>query len=223
MNNTLSYFPNFNKYKTIQIFNRIQNHQLTYNENKFNSSNLFNKIESIRGNNPSNLYYKTENNPHVDNINNKKYKSKGKNIISNLKNLSVQKNKIYNNNINIFKFKNDTCSKTINSNFTGKKIFLSKYALMNKRKLSENEKNKNNIQYLLCNDGKDNNTLEINSTFFDQYKKNNANRYLNTFNGNFFSTKIEKELNDILNKNKNNKTENSSDNNKNQFNDKSNY
>ena len=222
MNNTLSYFPNFNKYKTIQIFNRIQNHQLTYNENKFNSSNLFNKIESIRGNNPSNLYYKTENNPHVGNINNKKYKSKGKNIISNLKNLSVQKNKIYNNNINIFKFKNDACSKTINSNFTGKKIFLSKYALMNKRKLSENEKNKNNIQYLLCNDGKDNNTLEINSTFFDQYK-NNANRYLNTFNGNFFSTKIEKELNDILNKNKNNKTENSSDNNKNQFNDKSNY
>ena len=222
MNNTLSYFPNFNKYKTIQIFNRTQNHQLTYNENKHNSSNLFNKIESIIGNNLSNLYYQTEKNAYANYKDIYKYKNKGKNIINNLKNLSVQKNKIYNNNnnINILKFKHDTCNKTINSHFTGKKVFLSKYSLMNKRKLSENEKNKNNIQYLLCNDGKDNKTLEINSTLFEQYQ-NNVNRYLNTCNGNFFSTKIEKELNDILNKNKNNKTENNSDNNKNQFNDKS--
>ena len=66
MNNTLSYFPNFNKYKTIQTFNRTQNHQLTYNENKHNSSNLFNKIESIIGNNLSNLYYQTEKNAYAN-------------------------------------------------------------------------------------------------------------------------------------------------------------
>ena len=214
MNNTLSTFSDLNKYKTIQIFNREHNHQLTNNENKYNLSYLFNKIESVRGNHRSNLNFHSEKNTY---INNKKHINNEQNVINNLKHLSIKKKKIFNNNINILKFNNDVCSKTINTNFTGKKILFSKYNLMNKSKLSENEKNKNknNIKYLLSKDGKGNKTLEINSTVFEKY-----NNIHGLNNGKFFSTKIEKELNDILNKNKNIKSENSSDNYKNQFNDK---
>ena len=214
MNNTLSTFSDFNKYKTIQIFNREHNHQLTNNENKYNLSYLFNKIESVRGNHRSNLNFHSEKNTY---INNKKHINKEQSVISNLKHLSIKKKKIFNNNINILKFNNDVCSKTINTNFTGKKILFSKYNLMNKSKLSENEKNKNknNIKYLLTKDGKGNKTLEINSTVFEKY-----NNIHGLNNGKFFSTKIEKELNDILNKNKNIKSENNSDNYKTQFNDK---
>ena len=218
MNNTISTFSDFNKYRTIQILYKEQNHPLANNDYNFNYSNLFNKIESIRGNHHPNIYYQTENNILV---NNKKNKDKNQNVINNLKQLSVKKKKIFNNNINILQFNNDICSKTPNPNFTGKKIFLSRYPLVNKNKIAENEKNKNNnIKYLLCNDGKDNKTLEINSTILD---KCNNHGYLNINNGNLFSTKIEKELNDILNKNKNLKTENNSDNYKSPFNDKSSY
>ena len=218
MNNTISTFSDFNKYRTIQILYKEQNHPLANNDYNFNYSNLFNKIESIRGNHHPNIYYQTENNILV---NNKKNKDKNQNVINNLKQLSVKKKKIFNNNINILQFNNDICSKTPNPNFTGKKIFLSRYPLINKNKIAENEKNKNNnIKYLLCNDGKDNKTLEINSTILE---KCNNHGYLNINNGNLFSTKIEKELNDILNKNKNLKTENNSDNYKNLFNDKSSY
>ena len=124
MNNTISTFSDFNKYRTIQILYKEQNHPLANNDYKFNYSNLFNKIESIRGNHHPNIYYQTENNILV---NNKKNKDKNQNVINNLKQLSVKKKKIFNNNINILQFNNDICSKTPNPNFTGKKIFLSRY------------------------------------------------------------------------------------------------
>ena len=209
MNNTISSFSNFNKYKTIPILAIAQNKS---NDNEYNYSNHLNQIDSVLGSQYTNKYLQTENNSRIRNI---KYTSQ--NFMGSLNHLSVKKKKVLNNNINILQFNNNICSKTVNNNFTGKKILLSKYPLFNRNRILENEKNKN-IKYLLYKDGKDNKTLEINSTFFD---KNIANGYFNINKGDFFSTKIEKELNDILNKNKNYKKENNNDSHKNKINNES--
>ena len=209
MNNTISSFSNFNKYKTIPILAIAQN---SSNDNEYNFSKHLNQIDSIMGSQYTNKYLQTENYTGIRNI-----KHTGQNYIGYLNNLSAKKKKIFNNNINILQFKINICSKTPNNNFTGKKILLSKYPLFNRNRILEKEKNKNN-KYLLYKDGKENKTLEINSTFFD---KNNVNGYFNLNKGDYFSTKIEKVLNDILNKTKNNKIENNNDNYKNKINNES--
>ena len=132
----------------------------------------------------------------LSNIKNKKQK-----VIPSIKHLNINKRKIFSNNINLLKFNNDICSKTVNNNFIGKKIILSKYPLMNLNKISNNKEN---------NDGKENKAIEINSTFFE----NNGFGIMNGNKGQYYLRKIEKELNDILNKTKKNKLENNVDNHK---------
>ena len=72
---------------------------------------------------------------------------------------------------------------------------------MNLNKISNNKEN---------NDGKENKAIEINSTFFE----NNGFGIMNGNKGQYYLRKIEKELNDILNKTKKNKLENNVDNHK---------
>ena len=132
----------------------------------------------------------------LSNIKNKKQK-----VIPSIKHLNINKRKIFSNNINLLKFNNDICSKTVNNNFIGKKIILSKYPLMNLNKISNNKEN---------NDGKENKAIEINSTFFE----NNGFGIMNGNKGQYYLRKIEKELNDILNKTKIDKLENNVDNHK---------
>ena len=192
MNNTITSFSIFNKYRTIPILATIQS-QSTDDKLKYNYSNHLNQIESIKSNLYSHSYLQTD---PLSNIKNKKQK-----IIPSIKHLNINKRKIFSNNINLLKFNNDICSKTVNNNFIGKKIILSKYPLMNLNKISNNKEN---------NDGKENKAIEINSTFFE----NNGFGIMNGNKGQYYLRKIEKELNDILNKTKKNKLENNVDNHK---------
>ena len=192
MNNTITSFSIFNKYRTIPILATIQS-QSTDDKLKYNYSNHLNQIESIKSNLYSHSYLQTD---PLSNIKNKKQK-----VIPSIKHLNINKRKIFSNNINLLKFNNDICSKTVNNNFIGKKIILSKYPLMNLNKISNNKEN---------NDGKENKAIEINSTFFE----NNGIGIMNGNKGQYYLRKIEKELNDILNKTKKNKLENNVDNHK---------
>ena len=203
MNKTISSLIYFNKYRTIPILNGIQS-QSTDNENKYNYSNHLNQIESIKSSIYTNSYLQTDNTINAKLIH--------KNI-KNLKNLSVKRRKIYNNNFNILKFNNAVCN-TINNNFTGKKILLSKYSLLNRNKISENTKIKNNIKNLFYNKEKENKNIEINSTFFDEKFKRNLLTNSNVNKGEYLSTKIENELNKILNKTKINNSKDGHKNNK---------
>ena len=128
------------------------------------------------------------------------------------KKINNNNKKIFNNNINIIKFNKDICSKTTNNYFIGKKIILSKYPLINLNKIAEKGKNMKNSLY---SDSKENKTIEINSTFFE---KNNPFRNINNAKG---VAKIEKGINDLLNKTKINKLEYNSDNHKSNLNNKS--
>ena len=192
MNNTITSFSIFNKYRTIPILATIQS-QSTDDKLKYNYSNHLNQIESIKSNLYSHSYLQTD---PLSNIKNKKQK-----VVPSIKHLNINKRKIFSNNINLLKFNNDICSKTVNNNFIGKKIILSKYPLMNLNKISNNKEN---------NDGKENKAIEINSTFFE----NNGIGIMNGNKGQYYLRKIEKELNDILNKTKINKLENHVDNHK---------
>ena len=192
MNNTITSFSIFSKYRTIPILATIQS-QSTDDRLKYNYSNHLNQIESIKSNLYSHSYLQTD---PLSNIKNKKQK-----VIPSIKHLNINKRKIFSNNINLLKFNNDICSKTVNNNFIGKKIILSKYPLMNLNKISTNKEN---------NDGKENKAIEINSTFFE----NNGFGIMNGNKGQYYLRKIEKELNDILNKTKKNKLENNVDNHK---------
>ena len=192
MNNTITSFSIFNKYRTIPILATIQS-QSTDDKLKYNYSNHLNQIESIKSNLYSHSYLQTD---PLSNIKNKKQK-----VIPSIKHLNINKRKIFSNNINLLKFNNDICSKTVNNNFIGKKIILSKYPLMNLNKISNNKEN---------NVGKENKAIEINSTFFE----NNGIGIMNGNKGQYYLRKIEKELNDILNKTKINKLENNVDNHK---------
>ncbi len=192
MNNTITSFSIFNKYRTIPILATIQS-QSTDDKLKYNYSNHLNQIESIKSNLYSHSYLQTD---PLSNIKNKKQK-----VVPSIKHLNINKRKIFSNNINLLKFNNDICSKTVNNNFIGKKIILSKYPLMNLNKISNNKEN---------NDGKENKAIEINSTFFE----NNGFGIMNGNKGQYYLRKIEKELNDILNKTKKNKLENNVDNHK---------
>ena len=192
MNNTITSFSIFTKYRTIPILATIQS-QSTDDKLKYNYSNHLNQIESIKSNLYSHSYLQTD---PLSNIKNKKQK-----VIPSIKHLNINKRKIFSNNINLLKFNNDICSKTVNNNFIGKKIILSKYPLMNLNKISNNKEN---------NDGKENKAIEINSTFFE----NNGIGIMNGNKGQYYLRKIEKELNDILNKTKINKLENNVDNHK---------
>ena len=183
MNNTITSFSIFSKYRTIPILATIQS-QSTEDRLKYNYSNHLNQIESIKSNLYSHSYLQTD---PLSNIKNKKQK-----VIPSIKHLNINKRKIFSNNINLLKFNNDICSKTVNNNFIGKKIILSKYPLMNLNKISTNKEN---------NDGKENKAIEINSTFFE----NNGFGIMNGNKGQYYLRKIEKELNDILNKTKKNK------------------
>ena len=80
---------------------------------------------------------------------------------------------------------------------------------MNKNQKSRNEK------YLNNNINNEHKTFQINTTFFE---KNNVQKYMNINQREYFVTKIEKELTDLLNKEKNDKIENFNDNNKNRYN-----
>ena len=181
MNKTISSLIYFNKYRTIPILNGIQS-QSTDNENKYNYSNHLNQIESIKSSIYTNSYLQTDNTIDAKLIH--------KNI-KNLKNLSVKRRKIYNNNFNILKFNNAVCN-TINNNLTGKKILLSKYSLLNRNKISENTKIKNNIKNLFYNKEKENKNIEINSTFFDEKFKRNLLTNSNVNKGEYLSTKMSK-------------------------------
>ena len=192
MNNTITSFSIFSKYRTIPILATIQS-QSTDDRLKYNYSNHLNQIESIKSNLYSHSYLQTD---PLSNIKNKKQK-----VIPSIKHLNINKRKIFSNNINLLKFNNDICSKTVNNNFIGKKIILSKYPLMNLNKISNNKEN---------NVGKENKAIEINSTFFE----NNGIGIMNGNKGQYYLRKIEKELNDILNKTKINKLENNVDNHK---------
>ena len=192
MNNTITSFSIFNKYRTIPILATIQS-QSTDDKLKYNYSNHLNQIESIKSNLYSHSYLQTD---PLSNIKNKKQK-----VIPSIKHLNINKRKIFSNNINLLKFNNDICSKTVNNNFIGKKIILSKYPLMNLNKISNNKEN---------NVGKENKAIEINSSFFE----NKGFGIMNGNKGQYYLRKIEKELNDILNKTKINKLENNVDNHK---------
>ena len=205
MNNTITSFSLYNKYRTIPILATIPNQS---SDNEY--SNQLNQLESIKSTLYSNTYLQT------DIAYEKKYKKQlNKKVIPSIKYISENKKKKFSNNINILKFNKDICSKTFSNKFTGKKIILSKYPNINLNKIEENGKK---MKKLLNNDGKENKTIEINSTFFE---KNNVFKNRNYINKEYFATKIEKELNDILNKTKINKIENNSDNHKSYLNNQS--
>ena len=204
MNNTMNSFFKKNKYRTIPISSNIQN-KSTDNENKYNYSNQLNQIESVKINTIN-----TNSNLQTENSSNEKFiKSRENKGINSIKHLSIKRKRNFNNNINILDFNKDICSKTTNNNFSGKKILLSKYPYMNKNQKSRNEKNLNN------NINNEHKTFQINTTFFE---KNNVQKYMNINQREYFVTKIEKELTDLLNKEKNDKIENFNDNNKNRYN-----
>ena len=204
MNNTMNSFFKKNKYRTIPISSNIQN-KSTDNENKYNYSNQLNQIESVKVNTIN-----TNSNLQTENSSNEKFIKRRENKgINSIKHLSIKRKRNFNNNINILDFNKDICSKTTNNNFSGKKILLSKYPYMNKNQKSRNEKNLNN------NINNEHKTFQINTTFFE---KNNVQKYMNINQREYFVTKIEKELTDLLNKEKNDKIENFNDNNKNRYN-----
>ena len=204
MNNTMNSFFKKNKYRTIPISSNIQN-KSTDNENKYNYSNQLNQIESVKVNTIN-----TNSNLQTENSSNEKFiKHRENKGINSIKHLSIKRKRNFNNNINILDFNKDICSKTTNNNFSGKKILLSKYPYMNKNQKSRNEKNLNN------NINNEHKTFQINTTFFE---KNNVQKYMNINQREYFVTKIEKELTDLLNKEKNDKIENFNDNNKNRYN-----
>ena len=204
MNNTMNSFFKKNKYRTIPISSNIQN-KSTDNENKYNYSNQLNQIESVKINTIN-----TNSNLQTENSSNEKFIKRRENKgINSIKHLSIKRKRNFNNNINILDFNKDICSKTTNNNFSGKKILLSKYPYMNKNQKSRNEKNLNN------NINNEHKTFQINTTFFE---KNNVQKYMNINQREYFVTKIEKELTDLLNKEKNDKIENFNDNNKNRYN-----
>ena len=218
MNNTITSFSLHNKFRTIPILTTVQN-QSSDNDYKYNYSNHLNHIESIKI--KSSLYSNSY--LHTDNVYEKKHKKQlqlNQKVVPSIKRLNenlkkkINNNnkKIFNNNINIIKFNKDICSKTTNNYFIGKKIILSKYPLINLNKIAEKGKNMKNSLY---SDSKENKTIEINSTFFE---KNNPFRNINNAKG---VTKIEKEINDLLNKTKINKLEYNSDNHKSNLNNKS--
>ena len=193
-----------NKYRTIPISSNIQN-KSTDNENKYNYSNQLNQIESVKINTIN-----TNSNLQTENSSNERFIKRRENKgINSIKHLSIKRKRNFNNNINILDFNKDICSKTTNNNFSGKKILLSKYPYMNKNQKSRNEKNLNN------NINNEHKTFQINTTFFE---KNNVQKYMNINQREYFVTKIEKELTDLLNKEKNDKIENFNDNNKNRYN-----
>ena len=193
-----------NKYRTISISSNIQN-KSTDNENKYNYSNQLNQIESVKV-----TTINTNSNLQTENSSNEKFIKRRENkAINSIKHLSIKRKRNFNNNINILDFNKDICSKTTNNNFSGKKILLSKYPYMNKNQKSRNEK------YLNNNINNEHKTFQINTTFFE---KNNVQKYMNINQREYFVTKIEKELTDLLNKEKNDKIENFNDNNKNRYN-----
>ena len=204
MNNTMNSFFKKNKYRTIPISSNIQN-KSTDNENKYNYSNQLNQIESVKV-----TTINTNSNLQTENSSNERFIKRRENkAINSIKHLSIKRKRNFNNNINILDFNKDICSKTTNNNFSGKKILLSKYPYMNKNQKSRNEKNLNN------NINNEHKTFQINTTFFE---KNNVQKYMNINQREYFVTKIEKELTDLLNKEKNDKIENFNDNNKNRYN-----
>ena len=187
MNKTLNSFSKTKTYKNIPILNSFQCQSSAY-EFKYNKTNYRNKIERINNKSLKNTIIKP-------NIN--QGKMLNKQIIYSLKHYDPNKNSI-----NVLTL-NNTISNTPNNNFIGKKILLSKHPLLIKNKFSNNNKKNKNI--------------EINSSLFgDKFNDNENGIYSfdRSFNNkilyktrNHFSTKIEKDLNEILNR-KNNYDEN---------------
>ena len=187
MSKTLNSFSKTTKHTNIPILTSFQCQSSAY-EFKYNKTNYKNKIERINNKSLKNIKIKP-------NIN--QGKMLNKQILYSLKHYDPNKNSIN------FLTLNNTISNTPNNNFIGKKLLLSKYPLLIKNKLTnKNKKNKN---------------IEINSSLFGDKLNDNENgiyTFDRSFNnkifnktGNHFSTKIEKDLNEILNK-KNNYDEN---------------
>ena len=151
----------------------------------------------LKYNKINNKYATSTINIHNNNSTSKKSIKKG--IIYSLKHFNSNiKQKKDNNNFNVLTFNNDICKET-NHGLKGKKITVSKYPLFLRNKFENNtintdkdlktsllEKFKNNENYLYTLDGQFHNKI---------FKKK----------GHYFSTKIEKDLINILNKNKYNK------------------
>lgn len=188
--------------------NKIMN-KTTYSFPKLKSKNNIQKLSLFEGpsidyelkyNKINNKYATSTINIHNNNSSSKKSIEKSKRAIYSLKhfNSNIKKKKDHNN-FNVLTFNNEICKET-NHSLKGKKITVSKYPLFLRNKFENNTINTDK-------------TLKA-SSLFDKFK-NNEN-VINTLEGQFhkkifnkkgyyFSTKIDKDLIDILNKNKNSK------------------
>ena len=188
--------------------NKIMN-KTTYSYTKLKSKNSIQKLSlfecpsidyELKYNKINNKYATSTINIHNNNSTSKKSTEQNKKMIYSLKhfNSNIAK-KNDNNNFNILTFNNEIC-KEPNHSLKGKKISLSKYPLFFRNKFENNT----------INTDKNLKTYSI----FEKFKNNEKNLY--NFEGQFhnkkyykkgdyFSTKIEKDLKDILQKNKNNK------------------
>ena len=193
MNKTINSFSTIKKFKNIPVLASFECQPSDF-EFKFNKTNYKNRIESINNKSSKKLKLKSDINQH---------KMLNEEIIYSLKRYNLGHNK---NNINILKF-NSSISNTPNNDFHGKKILLSKNPLLLRNKFMSN--NKKNI--------------EINSSLFNDKVEDEKNIYSfeGKFNskliyksGDFFSTKIENELKNIWNKQKNDNTDNNLENSK---------
>ena len=195
MNKTLNSFSTSQKFKNIPLLTSIQCQPSDY-EFKFNKTNYKNRIESIKNNSFKKIKQKPVfNNDQVTN----------KQIINSLKRYNLEVNKNSNNVMNILQF-NEPISATMNSYFHGKKILMSNHPLLSRNKfISNNKKN-----------------IEINSSLFgDKFNHNDIynnidGKLINKIiynSGDFFSTKIERDLKDIYSKTNTYKTNNNYNNN----------
>ena len=202
-----------NKGLTFSIYrnerdNRIMN-KTAYSFPKLTNKNNIQKLSVFEGptinyelkyNKINNKYSTSTINIHNNNSTSKKSIEKNKRIIYSLKhfNSNITK-KNDNNNFNVLTFNNEICKET-NHSLKGKKITVSKYPLFLRNKFENNTINTDK-------------TLKT-SILFEKFK--NKENYLYTLEGQFhkkifnkkgdyFSTKIDKDLTDILNKNKHNK------------------
>jgi len=126
-----------------------------------------------------------------------------KKILYSLKNYNQNiTKKTDNDSFNILTFNNETCKET-NHNLKGKKISLSKFSLSLRSKLNNSLNRDSNLKskslFEKYNNNNENNLYSFEGSFHNKiiYKK-----------GDFFASKIEKDLIDILNKNKSNNNNN---------------
>ena len=206
----------FNHGLTFSIHRKERDNKLmdkaAYSFTKLKSKNDIKKLSLFEGplidyelkyNKINNKYATSTINIHNNNSSSKKSIEKNKRLIYSLKNFNSNiKKKNDNNNFNVLTFNNETCKET-NHSLKGKKITGSKYPLFLRNKYENNTINtdKNFKTYSLFEKFKNNKNYLYNLE--GQFHKKIFNK-----KGDCFSTKIEKDLIDILNKNKHKKNNN---------------